>query len=120
MQSCLRKILPLLAFAWAGTGHAATYYVRNGGSDSADGRSHSTAWASLSKVNSYAFAPGDVVLLQEGNRFVGQVTLDWSGTSSARSVLGAYYLDGSTAVRGYRSARPIIDGEDRLPATHYD
>ena len=33
---------------------AATYYVRNGGSDSADGRSHATAWASLGKVNGYS------------------------------------------------------------------
>jgi hypothetical protein len=109
----------MLAFAWAGTGEAATYYVRNGGNDSADGRSHTTAWASLNKVNSYVFAAGDAVLLHEGHRFVGQVTVDWAGTSSTRSMLGAYYLDGSTAVRGYRSARPIIDGEDRLPSTHY-
>jgi parallel beta-helix repeat protein len=120
MHQAIKTILPMLAFAWAGTGEAATYYVRNGGNDSADGRSHGTAWASLSKVNSYGFAAGDVVLLQEGSRFVGQVTVDWAGTSSARAVLGAYYLDGATPVRGYRSARPIIDGEDRLPAGHYD
>lgn len=119
MHQAIRIILPMLAFAWAGAVEAATYYVRNGGNDSADGRSHGTAWASLSKVNSYAFAAGDVVLLQEGSRFVGQVTVDWGGTSSARAVLGAYYLDGSTPVRGYRSARPIIDGEDRLPSGHY-
>jgi hypothetical protein len=120
MHLLLKKIMPMLAFAWAGTGEAATYYVRNGGNDSADGRSHATAWASLSKVNGYAFAAGDVVLLHEGHRFVGVVTIDWGGTSSARSVLGAYYVDGSTAVRGYRSARPIIDGEDRLPSGHFD
>jgi parallel beta-helix repeat protein len=120
MHPTLKKMIPLLAFAWAGTGEAATYYVRNGGNDSADGRSHNTAWASLSKVNNYAFAAGDVVLLHEGDRFVGQVTVDWAGTSSSRSVLGAYYLDGSTAVRGYRTARPIIDGEDRIPSTGYD
>jgi hypothetical protein len=114
------KILPMLALAWAGASEAATYYVRNGGSDSADGRSHATAWSSLNKVNAYSFATGDVVLLHEGHRFVGQVTVDWPGTSSARAVLGAYYLEGGNAVRGYRSARPIIDGEDRLPATHYD
>jgi len=110
----------MLAFAWAGTSEAATYYVRNGGDDSADGRSPATAWASLGKVNGYGFAAGDVVLLHEGDRFVGQVTVDWGGTSSDRSVLGAYYLDGSAAVRGYRTERPIIDGEDRLPSTHYD
>jgi parallel beta helix pectate lyase-like protein len=120
MHPAIKTILPMLAFAWAGAGEAATYYVRNGGDDSADGRSPGTAWASLGKVNSYGFAAGDVVLLEEGSRFVGTVTVDWAGTSSARSVLGAYYLDGSTPVRGYRTERPIIDGEDRLPSSgHY-
>jgi parallel beta-helix repeat protein len=120
MPKTIKIVLPLLAFAWAGASEAATYYVRNGGNDSADGRTHATAWASLGKVNGFNFAPGDVVLLHEGSRFVGTVTVDWPGTSSARSVLGAYYLDGSTPVRGYRASRPIIDGEDRLPAGHYD
>lgn len=120
MQEGLKRILPMLAFAWAGTSEAATYYVRNGGSDTADGRSHATAWASMNRVNSHEFAAGDIVLLHEGHRFVGVLTVDWGGTSSARSVLGAYYLDGSTPVRGYRNARPIIDGEDRLPSGHYD
>jgi hypothetical protein len=120
MRLWLTRILPTLALAWAGSSEAATYYVRNGGSDSADGRSHAAAWASLGKVNGFAFATGDVVLLHEGDRFVGQVTVDWAGTSTARAVLGAYYLDGANAVRGYRTARPTIDGEDRLPTTHYD
>jgi hypothetical protein len=122
MRLWLKTILPTLACAWASSSDAATYYVRNGGSDSADGRSHATAWASLSKINSYAFAAGDAVLLHEGSRFVGQVTVDWAGTSSARSVLGAYYVDASNnAVRGYRTARPIIDAEDRLlPGGRYD
>jgi hypothetical protein len=120
MRLWLTGVLPTLVLGWAGSSEAATYYVRNGGSDSADGRSPATAWASLSKINSYVFATGDVVLLHEGDRFVGQVTVDWAGTSSAHAVLGAYYLDGSNGVRGYRTARPIIDGEDRLPTTHYD
>jgi hypothetical protein len=60
MHQALRRIIPMLAFAWAGAGEAATYYVRNGGNDSADGRSHETAWASLSRVNSFTFAAGDI------------------------------------------------------------
>lgn len=122
MRLWLKTILPTLACAWASSSDAATYYVRNGGSDSADGRSHATAWASLNKINSYAFAAGDVVLLHEGHRWVGQVTVDWAGTSSAKAVLGAYYVDASNnAVRGYRTTRPIIDGEDRLlPGGRYD
>ena len=99
MHLDLKRILPMLALAWAGTGEAATYYVRNGGNDSADGRSHATAWASLNKVNNFAFAAADAVLLHEGDRFVGKVTVDWAGNSSARSVLGAYYFDEDTDER---------------------
>src|SRR6187549_2480086 len=120
MRLRLAHLLPAFAFLYATTSEAATYYVRNGGDDSADGRSHATAWASLNKINSYSFAAGDQVLLLEGNRWVGQLTVDWAGTSTDRAVLGAYYLDGSTAVRGYRSSRPIIDGENRIPSGAWD
>lgn len=116
MRLRLAYLLPIAGLLCATSAEAATYYVRAGGSDSADGRSHATAWASLSKVNGYSFAAGDSVLFHEGDRWVGQLTVDWAGTASARAVVGAYYLDGSTAVRGYRTARPIIDGEDRLPS----
>jgi hypothetical protein len=116
MRSRLAHLLPTLVFLCATASEAATYYVRNGGSDSANGRSHATAWATLGKVNSFSFAPGDEVLLHEGHRWTEELVVDWAGTSSARAVVGAYYLDGSTATRGYRSATPIIDGQDRLPA----
>jgi len=115
MRLRLVHLLPVLAFCCATASEAATYYVRNGGSDSADGRSHATAWASLGKINNHSFSPGDQVLLHEGHRWVGRVELDWAGTSTAHAVLGAYYLDGSTPKRGYRTAPPTIDGEDRLP-----
>src|SRR5688572_14255902 len=102
-------LLPIVGFLCASAAEAATYYVRNGGSDSADGRSHATAWASLSRVNSYSFAAGDSVLFHEGHRWVGQLTVDWPGTNSTRAVVGAYYLDGSNETRGYRTSLPTID-----------
>lgn len=120
MRFHLAPLLSIVGLLCATSAEAATYYVRNGGNDSADGKSHATAWASLSKVNGYAFAAGDRVLLHEGDRWVGTVNVDWPGTATDRSVLGAYYLDGATPVRGYRTARPIIDGEDRLPSGPYD
>ena len=120
MRLRLAHLLPLAGLLCATSAEAATYYVRNGGNDSADGKSDATAWASLSKVNAYSFAAGDRVLFREGHRWVGQLTVDWPGTTSERAVVGAYYMDGSTPVRGYRTARPIIDGEDRLPSGRYD
>jgi parallel beta-helix repeat protein len=115
MRLSLAHLLLIVGLMCASSAEAVTYYVRNGGSDSADGRSHGTAWASLSKVNSHSFAAGDRVLFHEGHRWVGVLTIDWAGTASERVVIGAYYLDGSTPTRGYRTSRPIIDGENRLP-----
>lgn len=120
MRLHLAHLLTIAGLLCATSAEAATYYVRSDGNDSADGKSHATAWASLNKINSYSFAPGDRVLLHEGDRWVGTVKVDWPGTPSERSVLGAYYLDGSTEVQGYRTSRPIIDGEDRLPTGRYD
>ena len=96
MRSSLAHFLTIVGLLCASSAEAATYYVRTGGNDSADGRSHATAWASLNKVNGYSFAAGDRVLFHEGDRWVGQLTVDWAGTASQRAVVGAYYLDGST------------------------
>ena len=119
MRLSLAHLLTIVGLVCASSAEAVTYYVRNGGSDSADGRSHATAWASLSKVNGYAFAAGDRVLFHEGHRWAGTLTVDWAGTSSARAVVGAYYVSNNEPVQGYRTARPIIDGEDRLPSGRY-
>jgi parallel beta-helix repeat protein len=108
----------LLAASAAG---AATYYVRVGGNDNADGRSHATAWATLGKVNKTTFATSDIVLLHEGDRFTGSLTVDWSGTSTQPAVVGAYYVNSSGGVtRGYKTSRPVIDGGNSLPGGIYD
>lgn len=104
----------------AGAGEAATYYVRNGGNDGADGLSHNTAWASINKVNKTSFKSGDVVLFYENNTFTGQLTIDWSGTSSQPAIVGSYYLSNGTPARGYKAGRAIIDGKSSSPSDHYD
>jgi Right handed beta helix region len=109
------------AFLFATQVDAATYYVRNGGNDRADGRSHATAWATIGKVNAFNFQSGDKVLFHEGHVWKGKkLTVDWSGTSSDRAVVGAYYVDDGVGRRGVRGELPRIDGEERFPATRYD
>lgn len=111
---------PVVAVLLSMQAHAATYYVRNGGDDSADGRSHATAWATIDKVNSFSFSSGDVVLFHEGHTWKSKrLEIDWGGTSSARAVVGAYYLENGAPRPGYRTARPTFDGEDRFP-TRYE
>lgn len=50
-------------------GWAATYYVKNGGNNSADGLSDATAWETIGKVNGTSFSSGDYVCFKSGDRW---------------------------------------------------
>ena len=121
MQSVLVSCLIASSLLAGSAAEAATYYVRTGGNDTADGRSHATAWATLTKVNHTTLATSDVVLFHEADVFSGTLTVDWAGTSSQPAVVGAYYLNASgVATRGYATTRPVIDGGNTQPSSHYD
>ena len=49
-------------------GYSATYYVKNGGDDRANGLSDANAWATIAKVNDFAkspgFSDGDIIQLK--------------------------------------------------------
>jgi hypothetical protein len=111
----------LAALVFSAGAEAATFYVRNGGDDSADGRSPDTAWATINKVNSYSFAAGDAVLFHEGDTWSGQtLKVRWSGTSSNKAVVGAYYVQDGQAHVGFQSSPPVIDGADKAPSSRYN
>src|SRR5688572_14913530 len=110
------RIAGLLALFVATSSHAATYYVGNDGNDRASGTSAAAAWATLDRVNRHSFKEGDVVLLREGDRWQGKLTVDWSGTAAAYATVGAYYVENETAKKGLRGQRPIIEGAGRHPS----
>jgi hypothetical protein len=109
-----------LGILGAASADAATYYVRAGGNDSADGLTHDRAWATLARVNRHTMRASDRVLLHEGDRFVGQLIVDWGGTSTAPVTVGSYYLKSGAPTAGFKTSRPTIDGQDRLPASDGD
>jgi hypothetical protein len=80
------------------------YYVdATLGSDDSDGRSESTPWQTLAKVNAASLQPSDTVLFKRGETWTGtQLNVTWSGTADAPITFGAY---GS-------GNRPILDGND--------
>jgi hypothetical protein len=98
--------LTIACVAWVSLG-AATYHVDSAhGDDTRDGRSPSTAWCSIQRVNAMTFAPGDRVLFHAGGRWEG-VSLHplGSGTPEAPIVLGRYG-DGPA---------PALHGRGRVP-----
>lgn len=68
----------------------ATYYVSGDGSDSSDGTSPQSAWATLDKVNATALRPGDSVSFRRGDIFSGGLVVGRGGTSRLKITLNAY------------------------------
>ena len=64
----MKKIIctAFFIFLFAQSVFATTYYVKNGGSDSASGTSDGNAWASLYKAST-ATSNGDTILLKRGD-----------------------------------------------------
>ena len=77
----------LLTLTWAtyasaqinGSYRGNVYYVKASGSDSNDGLSKGNAWQTISKVNGFTFAPGDIVLFRGTDSFSGALKLHWIG-----------------------------------------
>jgi hypothetical protein len=69
-----------------------TYYVSPAGNDSHAGTSVSTAWKSITKVNSVSLKPGDTVLFQGGQTFDGSMYFSSGKGGSATSpvTIGSY------------------------------
>jgi parallel beta-helix repeat protein len=66
-----------------------TYYMSSSGDDKNTGKSSSTPWQTLSKLNSVNFVTGDQILFKRGEEFYGQIRIDQSGSATPIS-FGAY------------------------------
>lgn len=79
-----------------------TYYVDSDkGNDSNVGTRPNAAWATLEKVNSTEFQPGDKILFQKGDVWTGQLSPKGSGTKENPIIIGDY---------GNAESRPLIHG----------
>lgn len=85
--------------------NANTYYVDStNGNDSNDGLTPEAAFASIDKLNTITFRPGDQILFKKGETFVGCFKPQGSGTETAPITIGSY---------GDGDERPVLQpGED--------
>lgn len=81
---------------------ATTYFVSSQGSDGQAGTSVGTAWQTINRVNAATFQPGDRVLFEGGNTFLGSIYLSSSsaGTPDQPIVLGSYGSKPATIASG--------------------
>jgi len=73
------------------------YYVSNSGKDSNDGKSPSSAWATLEKVKTARLAYGDAVFFERGGTWCGSLQMQTGVTYSAYGTGDKPVLTGSPA-----------------------
>ena len=82
-----------------------TYYVSNTGSDLEDGTTPETAWATIAKVNSSTFEPGDFIAFNKDGEWRGEtLTINWSGVVGNPITFGAYGT----------GAKPVFNGAEEI------
>lgn len=86
-----------------------TYFVSKSGNNNADGLTPATAWATMSKVNSSSFSPGDRVLFKRGDTWREQLIIRSSGSANGNITFGAYGT----------GDKPVIDGTGVTMSTYH-
>lgn len=89
----LRTFIILVVGLAAGSsawGQSTHYLDCSAGNDAADSLTPQTAWRSIEKANSFAYQPGDRLLLRRGTRCEGMLWPKGSGTEKAPIRLAAY------------------------------
>ena len=99
MKSLLLVPFVFLVFA----ANATNYYLSAIGNDTNAGTSTSTAWKTITKLNSSfnSFRAGDSILFKRGNTFYGAIVINKSGTSGLPIIIGAYGRGANPTITGF-------------------
>ena len=101
----MKYAIVLLLLAASTLATATNYYVSSAGNDAADGLTESTAWKTISKVNS-SFAiiqPGDKILFRSGDKFYGTIKITKSGANGFPITIGSYGTGGKPVISGFKN-----------------
>lgn len=97
---CFITLLLLLS----GRLFATTYYVDPQGSDNNNGTSPASPWATLKKVNSSFYNPGDEILFLKGGVWNGALVMNSSGTAQNPILWGSYGVGANPLISGFVTA----------------
>ena len=111
----------MVSFSYAGI----EYFVSASlGDDNNDGRSMSSPWATLARVNEAKFVAGDTVYFKAGDIFAGQLLVDESGMAGQPIHFTAYgegdtpVIDGSAGSGGSELAAILVVNQDHIEISH--
>jgi hypothetical protein len=103
MRNILGKTKTLIAFlllVFSTRTFGTTYYVSSTGDDSNSGTSIAAAWATISKVNSSTFLPGDTLYFEGGQTFNGNIFLPATDANDPNNIF---------VISSYGSGRATIN-----------
>lgn len=83
-------------------GGLGNYYVSSFGDDGNTGTSPDAAWQSIEKVNQINFQPGDQILFEGGQTFIGNIRFNKNDSGTAEN---------NVSLGSYGTGRAIIDAE---------
>ena len=130
-RNTINKLFTLLFLLFSTSSFATAYYVSSTGSDSNPGTSISDAWATINKVNSTVFLPGDKLYFEGGKTFSGSIYLNSSdandpdnifvissyGTGRATINAGTSYGFYAYNTQGFSISNLILDGNSMSTST---
>jgi len=79
---------------------ANSFYIDSSGSDTNSGRSPSSPWKTLARINSTALGPGDTVYLKRGSLWRETLIVNGSGAAGAPITITAYGVGALPAISG--------------------
>jgi hypothetical protein len=101
------RVLPLfiLLASVFNIAEAKNYYVSSTGNNANNGLTPTTAWQSITKVNSYfaSMLAGDSILFRRGDTFYGAIVVNKSGTSSLPIVISAFGSGAKPIITGFKT-----------------
>lgn len=86
----MKKLLIILFVIISLPALATKYYVKNGGSDAADGLSDGNAWETISKVNGETFSADDTIAFKSGDTWRETLNIPSSGSVGQYIVFTSY------------------------------
>jgi len=96
---------------------ATNYYVKNGGNDVLDGLTDATAWATIAKVNSASYSPGDSILFKAGNIWIEKLIPASSGSISLNIIYASYGVGANPLFTGLQDITLSNEGANIWSAT---
>lgn len=110
----MRKLLTILFLLISTFAGATNYYVKNGGNDGAAGTSDANAWATIERVNSASYSPGDSVLFKCGDAWREYISLNVrSGSAAGRVIYSSYGTGEKPIIYGSKQEKSTDDWVDQ-------